>query len=195
MKEQKLIAVRSEAGSAAQGLISNIVLIANDTGAKNICLTGGEPLLQPKDELVDLVKSLVENWDYTLEMFSNGTLEYPRALMHHCAIRVDWKLPGSQEAQSGTNWDQRVNNYYAMGEWDHHTIKFTIKNQADFEAAMAIYEKFDMEAWPGTIYAGPVWESDIAAKDIVDGILTCRLPWRLNMQIHNHVWPPQERGH
>jgi 7-carboxy-7-deazaguanine synthase len=196
MKEQELVPVRDfpmdrsdlHQGSH-NGLIGRIVLVASETGAHNICLTGGEPMLQPSEEIEDLIRSLVDNWAYTLEMFSNGTLKYPKEVMKYCAIRMDWKLPGSGEHNEG----DRVTNYYAMGEWQHHTIKFTVKDHVDFEEAMAIYEKFDMEDWPGSIYVGPVWDSEYTAKDVADGILAYQLPWKLNIQTHNYVYGAQTR--
>jgi 7-carboxy-7-deazaguanine synthase len=195
MKEQKLVAVRDvpmgSAGFQNNGLIGAIVMMASETGAHNICLTGGEPMLQPRDEMHDLVRSLVDNWDYILEMFSNGTIEYPKGLMKCCGIRMDWKLPGSGEY--GVHEDVRVSNYYAMGEWEHHTVKFTIKDGRDFEEAMALYEKYDMEDWPGTVYAGPVWDQEYTAKDVADGILAYQLPWKLNIQTHNYIYGAHTR--
>src|SRR5215831_15791577 len=129
MKEQKLVPVRDAPmgtvpAFAHNGLIGSIVMEATKTGAHNVCLTGGEPMLQPRKEMHDLVRSLVDNWDYTLEMFSNGTIKYPKGLMSSCAIRMDWKLPGSGDTIEG----DRLTNYYAMSEWAHHTVKFTIKD-------------------------------------------------------------------
>jgi 7-carboxy-7-deazaguanine synthase len=188
-KEQKFVPVNS----IDVGLVGKIVAQAKETGAANVCLTGGEPMLQPKEDLDDLINLLANNGHYTLEMFSNGTLLYSKTIMKSCSIRMDWKLPGSLEDQSGPGWDQRINNYLIMGEWPHHTIKFTIKDQNDFETAMVIYDKFGMDTWPGTIYAGPVWDAKFTAANIADGILANRLPWRLNLQMHNYVWPPNER--
>jgi 7-carboxy-7-deazaguanine synthase len=195
MKEQKLVPVRSVplGKEPNDGLVGAIVKQANETGARNICLTGGEPMLQSNDELVDLVRSIRGNWNYSIEMFSNGTIQYPPAIVINCAIRMDWKLPGSGETDMGA---RELNYYNIAGSLaaSMHTIKFTIKDQPDFEEAMAIYDKYDMVDWPGTIYAGPVWNQAFTAKDVVAGILANKLPWRLNVQTHNYVWPAHERA-
>jgi 7-carboxy-7-deazaguanine synthase len=177
MKEQKLVSV--------DGLASMIEESADETGARNVCFTGGEPLLQPKVDLDNLILELKDVGYYTFEMFSNGTLEYPGVMMRHCSIRMDWKLPGSGE---DPNNPMRIQNYDALAEWGHHTIKFTIKDTADFERALDIYDKYDMANWPGSIYAGPVWDQEFTAKDVADGILTYKLPWKLNIQSHNYVY-------
>ena len=185
-KEQQLV--------TPSDLLTTVDNLANETGTTNICLTGGEPALQPMGDLEAVVLPARHVYGYDLEMFSNGTLPYSEQLLSRCAVRLDWKLPGSGEAQSGKLWHQRIENYYAMSEYGHHTIKFTIKDVKDFEAARDIYEKFDMSAWPGSIYAGPVWGSNFTARDIVDGILTYKLPWKLNIQAHQYIWPANERG-
>jgi 7-carboxy-7-deazaguanine synthase len=186
MKEQQLVPL--------DDLTDMILNATQETGVKNICFTGGEPLLQPKPDLIELVLNVVRHDTmYRFEMFSNGTLEYSDTLLQHCEIRMDWKLPGSHEEQSGSGWDTRVDNYYNMAQYGHHTIKFTIKDQADFERAMAIYDEFDMNKWAGNIYAGPVWEGELSAKEIADGILAMKLPWKLNIQSHNYIYGAHTR--
>ena len=193
LPEQKLVPVRDP---GRDNLMHEIIERADETGAGNICLTGGEPMLQPFNDILDLILGLVAlpHRIKSVEMFSNGTLLYATDIMRFCSIRMDWKLPGSHEDQSGSGWDNRIQNYHQMAEWKRHTIKFTIKDQNDFETAMAIYDKYAMDTWPGSIYAGPVWNSEFTAADIADGILANKLPWKLNIQAHNYIWPAQERG-
>jgi len=192
LKKQYLLPVHNP-GSAS--LMGDIIDKYDETGAGNICLTGGEPLLQLNDDLDDLITNALhlQSRIKSIEMFSNGTLRYTHTMLEKCSIRMDWKLPGSHEDQSGPNWDVRIENYCNMGEWNHHTIKFTIKDQFDFETAMSIFDKYGLETWPGTVYAGPVWDSEYTAADISAGILANKLPWRLNVQTHNYIWPAQER--
>src|SRR6266487_93263 len=99
---------------------------ATVTGATNICLTGGEPMLQKFEDLNSIVIQIAE-LGWPLEMFSNGTLLYPAIILELCSIRMDWKLPGSGE---DPNDETRIANYYNMGTYGHHTIKFTIKDAA-----------------------------------------------------------------
>src|SRR6266498_4505304 len=60
---------------------------------KHVCLTGGEPHLQPVSELIAL-SNFLRYGDYTFEVFTNGT--YPLVL-NDCSYVMDWKLLGSGE--------------------------------------------------------------------------------------------------
>lgn len=169
-------------------LVIRIENMANKTGAENICLTGGEPLLQPKGELTLLI-SLLKQKGYSLEMFSNGTIEYPREMLNSCSIRMDWKLPGSGEDPHNP---VRRANFATLQSYDYHTIKFTMSDANDYDTAYELYR--DMGTWMGTIYAGSVWNAKLTAAQIVERIISDRLPWRLNYQLHKVVWPADARG-
>jgi 7-carboxy-7-deazaguanine synthase len=189
-KEQTFLQVRARPDRAERGVMDMCVLMAGETGARNICLTGGEPMLQPAAEIEDLVVSLVDNWDYHVEMFSNGTLPYTPAIMRNCTIVMDWKLPGSGDAET---IGDRVNNYRAMGEDAHHSIKFTIADMDDLLIANDIYNDYDMANWPGDIWAGPVW-GKFAPDRIVDWVKSGGLPWKLNLQTHKFVFGDKVRS-
>lgn len=178
------------------GLVSDIQCMARDTFAYNICLTGGEPMLQVSDEIEDLVTQLANSGDgYDIEMFSNGTLEYPPNVLEHCEIRMDWKLPGSGEYRHSNNldWDTRKRNFLRMCQYDHHTIKFTIKDEDDFFVAHDLYNNYIQSDWVGDIYAGVVWGQEYQTRHLAAAILSYKLPWKLNVQVHNYVWPAHER--
>lgn len=186
MKERKLI--------FKADLIQAIDAMAKDTFAYNVCLTGGEPMLQPTQELERLVHVLATDSPFTVEMFSNGTLSYPRTIMESCGIRMDWKLTGSGEALIERERVARMVNFQDMCEFDHHTIKFTIKNEDDFNEALDIYTETIQADWVGDIYAGVVWDQEYQTKDLAAAILKNALPWNLNVQVHNYVWPAHERA-
>lgn len=154
---------------------------------KHICLTGGEPLLQPKPELRSLAANLRAS-GYTFEMFTNGTFELPRV---GCDYVMDWKLSGSGENAFNLT---RVKNLDLLTTLD--AVKFVVKDRNDFEEARHLWDVY-IEGQRDrlsnfVVYAGVVW-GKLEEKELVEWMLKERLPWKLNVQIHQHIWSPQER--
>lgn len=173
-------------------LVDHVKQVAEEAGAKLITLTGGEPFLQKNEELEALCHALTGQ-GYALEAFTNGTIEYPDWAPENVSMIVDWKLPGSGEFSKFT--DTRHQNLKALNESSiYHAVKFVCKDEADFHIARSLYlsvpEYHDSLIW----YYGKVWDGEISDAELVKLALFWMLPWRLNVQLHNHIWDPQERG-
>jgi 7-carboxy-7-deazaguanine synthase len=162
---------------------------------RNVCFTGGEPLLQNNDELTELAELLRE---YGVEVFSNGTLAYDVNFLDWVTVVMDWKLPGSREYYVGR--DVRLDNLSKLTCSDLNVVKFTIKNRDDFERAVHIWQ--DCVRPTGLdVYAGIVWNDgtlktppQCTNADLVKWILENRLPWKYNVQVHNYIWERTQRG-
>lgn len=153
----------------------------------NICLTGGEPILQNKDEFREFTFLAAEQeWD--LEMFSNGTLPYAEVIDKITTIVMDWKLPGSGEDYTNPT---RIINLQALAARD--AVKFTIANEVDYEIAYRLYHKYLTSFLGPKVYAGVVW-GQLENETLVKWILDDNLPWLYTMQIHNHIWDRKKRG-
>ena len=156
----------------------------------NVCLTGGEPMLQPVDELEQYLKLLKERGIKT-EMFSNGTVEYNYDVVSRIdTIVMDWKLPGS-----GENWkdEVRIRNIKRLSFGD--AVKFTIAGEDDYEIAKAIQQKYllDGSVRHSFVCAGVVWDK-LTNEELVQWMLDDKLNWRLTVQVHNHIWQRERRG-
>ena len=76
-----------------------------------------------------------------------------------------------------------------------HAVKFVIKDWTDFEQAVQIYHKhFSSYNNVIEIYYGRVWGSELTDRDLAEAVMVNGLPWRLNVQMHNYIWPANERG-
>lgn len=169
-------------------LVQEIVEVVRADPYVNICFTGGEPMLQPEGELLELVIGL--NTTLTpqkYEMFTNGTLEYPGWLIDHVALIMDWKLPGSGE--DPYNQMRITNSKYLLAK---DSVKFVCKNREDFEVAKNMYHLY-LSKTRAQVYYGVVWNGPLQAKEIVEWVLEEGLPWKLNLQVHNMIWPAHER--
>jgi len=157
-------------------------------------------MLQKTEELIEFV-NILHKRGHTVEMFTNGTLLYPERLLDTCFFVMDWKLPGSGEANNtfGMNNKNRIDNFYQLCAAD--AVKFTIASQEDFVFAATIYQRYwidergkkPLEHYP-QVFAGIVWDKGITNEQLVDLILKNDLPWRLNVQVHNHIWDRSQRG-
>jgi 7-carboxy-7-deazaguanine synthase len=164
------------------------------TGARNICLTGGEPMVQNVTALEELIRELTTN-GFDVEMFSNGSILYPPDIVPLIAIIMDWKLPGSGEfaITQGGRGDITFANIEQLRVYPFHTIKFTVADSIDLESALRLWEHAGLAYASSATFIGPVW-GKIEPAEIVDFIRINRLPWRLTLQVHKYVWDPQARG-
>lgn len=184
-----------------EDLVDRTHKVADMAGAHWITLTGGEPFLQPNGSLHKFVDSL-EALGYQVECFSNGTLLYPEWAATKISFIMDWKLPGSGEDPLNKNrlYNLRLLGGDLAGTNKLHvkqpqSVKFVIKDEADLQAAHGLwFDKIKGLPSPPETFYGKVWESPIQDKDLVKYVLENGLPWRLNRQVHNYVWPPNERG-
>lgn len=168
---------------------------AHNTGAFNICLTGGEPFLQPHNELFQTIESLAHpSHVYSFEAFTNGSFAFPnwtKDPLIDMRFIMDWKLVGSGESQ--TALDTREQNALFLGTDD--IIKFVIKDVSDFTYAMGTARRLQRAGFKGEFSIGAAWGSAVTEKDVVDFMIQNKLrDWILNVQIHKYIWPPDERG-
>lgn len=166
--------------------------LRDETGANNICLTGGEPFLQPRKDLSQLVARLNGN-GFQVECFSNGTLIYPEWVRGHLNFIMDWKLLGSGEA--GVNVSNRWDNLHRLNGAAGNAVKFVLKDEHDLHEAELVWDKIQNQQLLNIIpYYGRVWDSEWTDADMIAAVLKRRLPWHLNIQVHNYIWDRSLRG-
>lgn len=173
-------------------LYQRVRTVADLAGARRVTLTGGEPFLQPKEQLRELVSHLGSD-GYRLEAFTNGTLDYPDWAVENVSMIMDWKLPGSGEDHANPT---RLENLVRLDESSiHHAVKFVCKDLADFYVAVTLWSSLSERIRQSLIwYYGKVWDGDITDAELAAEIMSAKLPWKLNVQLHNYIWPANERG-
>jgi len=106
---------------------------------------------------------------------------------------MDWKLPGSGEK---TTTPTRDTNIASMTRSD--SMKFTIASYDDFKLAIRMWSNFveriasDPHDMPG-VYCGVVW-GQVKEAELAEWIIAAQLPWIFNTQVHNYIWPRDQRG-
>lgn len=162
------------------------------TGATNICLTGGEPFIQPDDDLRELSHLLTADF-FDIEVFTNGSFSLDRLWVKDNDIRfiMDWKLSGSGE--DITRLDVRKKNaIHNLTEDDN--IKFVVKDAQDLDEAVLITRRLIEEGCNAEFFVGRVWETPLTDQMVVEYIIKHKQPWKLNVQIHKLIWDPEAKG-
>jgi len=167
-------------------LVVNTML---DQNIHNLCITGGEPFMQPPTELEAFVRYVNRLTHTTIDVFTNGTFLFPAwCAASNVAVVMDWKLTGSGDSKK--NQDERLMNAtHRLGHKDN--IKFVVKDIHDLDEARYAYEM--LHTFQGTFWVGRVW-GELSDADLVEYMTEWRLPWRLNVQTHKLIWPGVERG-
>ncbi|MCI4350194.1 MAG: radical SAM protein [Thermoplasmata archaeon] len=141
---------------------------------KNVCLTGGEPLLQ--SESIDLVRALSER-GYGTVIETGGSLDVgPYLGIPGVVLSVDVKCPAS-----GMTAKNRWENLGLLRPTD--VVKFVIQDRTDYLYARRVLRQHPMTE---NVVFQPVWGTD--AGKLADWVLHDRLDARVLLQEHKLLW-------
>jgi len=176
----------------------SVVDIVGPINTENVTLTGGEPFIQRISEMDDLFDLLFEE-GHTVDIFTNGSRKFPEWVkMDAVTLIVDYKLPGSGEYGAYNEFNTPMLGpslaHLALDREriQKHAVKFVCKDEHDFMVALEDIElhRFDQYA---QIYFGVVWDVEFTAADLAPLILEHAPFAKLNIQVHNLIWPALER--
>lgn len=161
------------------------------TGAMRVCLTGGEPLMQgiELEHLVDIIKL---DGDHSIDLFTNGSFPIPVCFdWPGATVVMDWKLKGSGETNKETLGSRAINAAKVLQKKD--AVKYVIGSEEDFAEALTFSVALKLQGMRAQEYAGVVWDK-LDESTLVEWMMDAGVPWKLNVQMHNYIWDPQERG-
>jgi 7-carboxy-7-deazaguanine synthase len=145
-------------------------------------VTGGEPLLQR--DVYPLMERLLES-GRTVLLETGGQVDISR--VPGAVVKVmDVKCPGSGESEKN-EWS----NIDRLGSRDE--VKFVIKDRADYEYARDVLRRHTLDRRCAAVLFSPV-HGVMPPMELSEWILKDRLPVRLQLQIHKHIWGPEVRG-
>jgi 7-carboxy-7-deazaguanine synthase len=140
-------------------------------------VTGGEPLAQA--EAIDLLQCLCDDgYDVMLETSGAFSIEHvdPRV-----RIIMDIKCPESKMAHQ---MDMDNLNYLVPG---HHEVKFVVSSRSDFDWAGRLVEEKKLDKRIERLVS-PV-PTKVSPKALAEWILQSPVRFRLQLQLHNVIWP------
>jgi len=162
------------------------------SGANNVTLTGGEPLIQKN--IQDLIGLLIEDGMLVIRIETHGGVDigpFKEAFDMLVApsdlqFIVDYKLP-----QSNMNNKMCEDNFDHVGHYDSY--KFVIASLADLDMAIEIVKKYDLTNCC-KVFFSPV-EGAITSEEIVAKMVAKKLNGvKLQLQLHKYIWPKDKRG-
>ena len=168
---------------------------ARYAGIRNICWTGGEPLLQG-EAIARALRRLPEAFVHSFETDGEIDLQAFDDLVpdERASGRVryvmDVKCPGSEMKA-----DKAFANLGLLRT--HDEVKFVLLNRADYEFAKSVLSTYPTKA--ETILFSPATPAHHVAKgldsrDLAEWIMKDRLSVRLQLQLHKLIWPGRDRG-
>jgi 7-carboxy-7-deazaguanine synthase len=142
-------------------------------GTQYVCVTGGEPLAQPRCAAL-LTELCDAGFDVSLE--TSGAIDIAQVDTRVARV-VDLKTPGSNEEHRNL-WS----NLELLTPRD--AVKIVICDRVDYEWARGVVAK---RSWPCPVFFSPSHEQ-LPARQLADWILEDRLPVRLQVQLHKVLW-------
>jgi 7-carboxy-7-deazaguanine synthase len=162
--------------------VGEIIARLDGYGCRLVEITGGEPLLQ--DGVHGLIEALLAR-GYTVMIETSGASDVSPLDARVIKI-MDLKCPGSGEA-SRNLWSN-LGHLSARDE-----IKFVISDRADYEWARATIREHHLESRVNAVLLSCAFGRLEPAR-LAAWMLEDRLPARLQLQMHKHIWPPDTRG-
>ena len=164
-------------------------------GVRNVCWTGGEPLLQG-EAIASAVDMLPETFVHSIETDGEIDLREFDSLVTQARTEgrvryiMDVKCPGSSMVAAKAFANLRLLQ-------DQDEVKFVLLDGADYAFAKDVLRQHPTKA--GTILLSPVNPAHKVAKGLdactlAEWMLADRLPVRLQIQLHKVLWPGKERG-
>ena len=162
--------------------VADVVAKVDSLGCGLVDITGGEPLLQPG--VHPLIATLLER-SYEVMIETSG--ERDISTLDSRVIRiVDLKCPGSGE--SARNLWSNLEHLAARDE-----VKFVLCDRRDYEWARDAILTHRLNDRVNAVLLSPVF-GQLEPADLAAWILDDRLPVRMQLQMHKHIWSPTARG-
>lgn len=181
----------------ADQTIPDILDAVRAFGAPMVCLTGGEPMLQP--DIVQLMKRLLDQ-DYRVVVETNGVIPLERVPGGVVKI-VDVKTPGAfRRADSGPDFATSPRflkshfHYPNLGTLTpRDQVKFVLCDREDYEWSLAFVREHRLDERVDEVWLSPS-HGQLEPRDLITWMRQDRAPARLNLQIHKYIWSEDTRG-
>jgi 7-carboxy-7-deazaguanine synthase len=152
---------------------------------KRVCLTGGEPLIQPRQEVQELLDLLAaEGYEVSIE--TSGSIPIAAFGLHPKQRWIlDMKVPSSGEMEK-----MKFESLTELRPEDE--VKFVVGNYADFRWSVELIKMYDLDGKVQLIFS-PVW-GQVTPLQLTEWALDTGIDARVQIQLHKIIWHPETRG-
>lgn len=162
--------------------LSDIVEEIASYGARHVTVTGGEPLAQPN---CIVLLTMLCDLGFVVSLETSGAMSIAKVDQRVVTI-LDLKTPGSGECDRNLE-----SNIVLLKPQDQ--VKFVICDRRDYEWSKAKVDQFDLRSRVQEILFSPSF-GQVSYRELAEWILQDRLPVRMQIQLHKHIWG-DEPGH
>ncbi len=155
--------------------LTDIMAQVASYGAKQVCVTGGEPLAQKA--CIELLSTLCDD-GYSVSLETSGAMDI-------CAVDarvsriMDLKTPAS-----GEETKNRYENIPCLSS--HDEVKFVVCDRADYEWARSVINDYQLLDKTQVLMSPE--HQNLQASELADWILQDRLNVRFQLQLHKYLW-------
>lgn len=158
--------------------VDEVMKEVNGKDTRNVCLTGGEPLMQK--DAVPLIERLLQK-RYRVVVETNGAMPLDEMPCdENLTISMDIKCPSSGEAEK-----MLFSNIEMLGPTDQ--LKFIVSGEADYEYAKEIIRKHAPKC---DVIVTPVGGTDL--KWLAEKVLKDKVDVRVMPQLHKIIWGEED---
>jgi 7-carboxy-7-deazaguanine synthase len=163
--------------------IDEVMKQVRDFGCPLVEITGGEPLAQR--EAFDLIKLLCdERYEVLIE---TGGYVSTEDLDPRAKVILDVKCPASGEAERN-HWPNLTRLRPDLDE-----VKFVIADRGDWDFALDVLQKYDLERRAKSVLISPAWEQ-INLQSLANWIAESGKDVRMQLQMHKYIWGAEAHG-
>lgn len=155
-------------------------------GIKRVCLTGGEPLIQPRSEMQQLLDLLAAE-QYEVSIETDGSIDVSKFRLHERQrFILDMKVPSSAMSDKM----DFANLQRILPSRDE--IKFVVGTRVDYEWSKNLIRQYGLDAGYQLVFS-PIF-GDLPPRQLVEWLLEDLIDARFQIQLHKIVWDPDLRG-
>lgn len=159
--------------------LDDIIAVTAEQGARHVCVTGGEPLAQPR--CLDLLVRLCDQ-GYRVSLETSGALDLGGVDARVVKV-MDLKTPGSGEVERNL-W----HNLDLLTAQDQ--IKLVLRDRRDYEWARFVLDQHRLPERVEAVLFSPC-QGELDPARLAQWILDDRLPVRFQLQLHKLLWGDQ----
>jgi 7-carboxy-7-deazaguanine synthase len=163
--------------------IEDVIEQVREMGCRLVEVTGGEPLAQR--EAFTLIERLCdEGYEVLVE---TGGYVSTEGVDERARIILDVKCPASGE-EARNHWP---NLERLRAELDE--VKFVIANREDWDYALDVIARYDLERRAHAVLISPVWGA-VDLQEMADWVSASGMNVRMQLQMHKQIWGAEARG-
>jgi len=159
--------------------LDEIIAATAGHGARYVCVTGGEPLAQPR--CLDLLARLCDQ-GYRVSLETSGAIDLDGVDARVVKV-MDLKTPGSGEVERNLWRNLDLLN-------PHDQIKLVLRDRRDYEWARFMLDQHRLPERVEAVLFSPC-QGELDPARLAQWMLDDRLPVRFQLQLHKVLWGDQ----